>query len=278
MRVAALTMAYNEPVWARVWARFYAREVGAENCFLLDHGSDDGSTGGLPVRVERLKRSALDEHARAVLVAQRAAELLERYDAVIHSDADELVLADPLKFKSLQEFADENSEDVVTAAGLDVQHLPGEEAALDPALGIGGQRSWLRFSAAMCKPAFVRRRVQWAPGFHSCEAPMQVGPLFLLHLRFADLGLGLRRLSRTREQSFADAETNLHQRVSDEEFAGMMRSIAMLPRETVALGVHEDPLGGWLRRVRDAQEGGAAWLHLAGDRLWRLPEAWRDRF
>ena len=51
MRLAALTMAYNEPVWAAVWARFYARQVGAENCFLLDHGSDDGSTEKLGIRV-----------------------------------------------------------------------------------------------------------------------------------------------------------------------------------------------------------------------------------
>ena len=52
MRVAALTMMHNETVWAPVWARHYAREVGAENCLVLDHGSTDGSTDGLGVHVE----------------------------------------------------------------------------------------------------------------------------------------------------------------------------------------------------------------------------------
>jgi len=54
MRVAALTMAYNEPVWAGVWARHYAGQLGAEHCTILDHGSDDGSADNLPVRVRRL--------------------------------------------------------------------------------------------------------------------------------------------------------------------------------------------------------------------------------
>ena len=36
MRVAALTMAYNEPVWAKVWARHYAGQLGAEHCTILD--------------------------------------------------------------------------------------------------------------------------------------------------------------------------------------------------------------------------------------------------
>src|SRR3954469_24224121 len=101
MRVAALTMAYNEPVWARVWAEYYARQVGAENCFLLDHGSDDGSTVGLGIQVERLPRSPLDEIARAETIGARTAALLRTYDVVVHSDADELVFADPAEHRDL---------------------------------------------------------------------------------------------------------------------------------------------------------------------------------
>lgn len=130
MRLAALTMAYNEPVWAGVWARFYSRQVGAANCFLLDHGSDDGSTEELEVHVERLPRSALDENARAATVSAVTAELLRVYDAVVHADVDELVLADPSRYGDLVAFAEAVPDLVVTAAGLDVQHLPAEEPPL----------------------------------------------------------------------------------------------------------------------------------------------------
>jgi hypothetical protein len=278
MRVAALTMAYNEPVWAKVWAGFYARQVGAAHCFLLDHGSDDGSTEGLGISVERIPRVALDEHERAAKISDRVAELLGSYDAVIHSDVDELVVADPERFADLTAFAADVSDEVVTAVGLDVQHLPAEEQPLDPMRPIGAQRCWTRFSAAMCKPCFVRRPVNWSPGFHECDATSAVSGLFLMHLRYADLPLGLRRLERTRAQAFADPGTNMHQRVSDEEFAQMVRNIGQLPRESIRFDAEAAPIREWIDRVRAAQLGGAAWLSIAGDRLWRLPEVWRALF
>jgi hypothetical protein len=278
MRVAALTMSYNEPVWARVWAGFYSRQVGAENCFLLDHGSDDGSTEGLSIQVERLPRSPLDEVARAETIGGRTEALLRTYDVVVHSDADELVFADPAEHRDLVAFAATVREPVVTAAGLDVQHLPDAEPALDVTRPIGAQRRWVRFAASMCKPAFVRRPVRWAPGFHTCDAPMVTGGLYVLHLRYADLQLGLQRLARTRALTFAEAATNLHQRVADDAFADMMRTIALLPSEDFVLDQEREPLARWLGRVREGRERGGDWLSLAGDRLWELPEQVRDIF
>lgn len=271
MRVAALTMSYNEPVWAQVWARHYSRQVGAQHCFLMDHGSDDGSVDGLDVHVERLARSALDEDERAARVSARAARLLETYDAVVHTDVDELVVADPRRFRDLRAFAAGQRKDVVTAVGLDVQHLAGEEGTLDPSRPIGMQRGWVRFSAAMCKPVFVRRAVRWAPGFHSCDATMQTGGLFLFHLRYCDIGLGLRRLERTRAQAFASAETNLHQRVSGQAFEEMIRSIAQLPRTAIPFDSEAGAMASWIGRVTRAQQNGENWLSISGDQLWSLP-------
>ena len=268
MRVAALTMMFNEPVWARVWVRHYARQVGAENCLILDHGTDDGSLDGLGVRVERLRRSALDEDARAAVVSDCAAVLLRRYDAVVHTDADELLIADPGRFEDLRAYAAVAPE-VTTAVGLDLQHLPDEEAALDPALPLGGQRRWVRFSAAMCKPALVKRPVRWRPGFHGCDQPAMLGEMFLVHLRYADLRAGLARLARTRGQDFARADTNPHQRVADAEFEGMMRSIARLPRTDRGF---EDAVAPWLERMRAGWVRGNGQLSLAGDELWAMPE------
>lgn len=239
MRVAALTMVYNEPVWARVWVRHYARQIGAENCLVLDHGTDDGSTDGLGVPVERLRRSALNEDARAALVSDCVRELLRGYDAVVHTDADELLIADPAQYADLRSFAGAAGE-VTTAVGLDLQHLPDEEAPFDSERSLGLQRQWVRFSAAMCKPAMVRRAVRWSPGFHSCDARRVVGPLYLVHLRYADLAAGLRRLARTRSQSFARADLNPHQRVDDGAFEGMMRAIAALPKVEGDLSIAGD--------------------------------------
>ena len=283
MRLAAVTMAYNEPVWASAWARHYAAQVGAEHCLLLDHGTDDGSTDGLPVPVRRLPRSPLDDAWRVEQVRAVVAELLGRYDAVVHTDADELLLADPALYPDLRAYAAATPHPVVTAIGLDVQHLPDEEPALDLLAPFGAQRQWVRFSAAMCKPALVREAVAWAPGFHCCDAPLVTDRLYLLHMRYADLGLGLRRLARTRGQAFSSPDIAGHQRVRDEEFAGMVRAIAGLPRRECGLEPDAPPLLGWLERLRVSraareEEVYKLDLSLSGDELWRLPERFRAGF
>ncbi len=280
MRVAALTMSYNEPVWAGAWARHYAGQLGAEHCTMLDHGSDDGSVEGLPVRVRRLARSALDEAWRVSVITEAVRVLLRRYDAVIYTDVDELLVADPRHYAGLLEFAAAAREPVVTAIGLDLHHLPDQEAALDLARPIGAQRKWVRFSAAMCKPVLVRRGVEWTPGFHCCNAPMALDRLYLLHMRYADLDAGLQRLARTRKQAVVDPAGLAHQRVSDAEFAAMMRELAELPRVESPLDPVRAPLLGWLNQLRASRAARAAEFYkldlgLAGDTLWRLPAAMR---
>ena len=276
MRVAALTMVYNEPLWAPVWARHYARQLGAANCLVLDHGSSDGSTAGLGVTVERVRRSALDEDARAAMISDIVQELLRHYDAVVHSDADELLVADPARYPTLAAYAaDAPTADVMTAIGLDLQHLPDQEPPLDPAQPLGAQRQWVRFSAAMCKPALVRRPVRWVPGFHGCDAPRAVAPLYMIHLRYADLGAGLARLARTRSQAFADPGANPHQRVPDADFESMVRAIAALPQVDGALAPDGPLLAPWMERMRAGWARGDMQLSLAGDALWRLPDSIR---
>lgn len=268
MRVAALTMVYNEPVWTRVWVRHYAREVGAAHCMVLDHGSTDGSTEGLGVTVERMRRSALDEDARAALVSDCVRELLRRYDAVVHTDVDELLVADPKRYAGLPALA-AASGPAMTAVGLDLQHFLEEEAALEPGRPVGKQRRWVRFDGAMCKPALVRQPVRWTPGFHSCDAARSVGGAYLVHLRYADLGLGLARLARSRNIAFARADANPHQRVPDAVFETMMRAVARLPRVEGELDALACP---WMERMAAGWLRGDPQLALAGDELWPLPE------
>ena len=269
-RVAALTMVRDEAALLPLWCRHYLRQVGAGNLYVLDHGSQDGGTQGVPAHVTPVPDAPLDEDWRAACVTVVVRELLTRYDWVVHSDADELVLADPRHFATLAEYAAAEPSPVARAIGLDLHHIPGEEKPFDPALPLGAQRRWVRFATSMCKPALVREAVRWTPGFHASDPPGRFGALFCVHLRYVDLGMGLARLERTRARA-ALPGTNPHQRVPDAEFETLMRNVAALPREAdVPFDPALPPLHPWIERVQAGAD-----LGLAGDALWELPRRFR---
>jgi hypothetical protein len=40
--VAAIAMVFNEPVFLPIWLAYYGVELGYENLFVIDDGSNDG--------------------------------------------------------------------------------------------------------------------------------------------------------------------------------------------------------------------------------------------
>lgn len=65
--LAVFTMVYNEQRMLPVWVRYYRQQVGAENLFILDHGSE--SLPDLPdCHVIPLRRHELDEIDRCAQV------------------------------------------------------------------------------------------------------------------------------------------------------------------------------------------------------------------
>ncbi len=278
-KVAAVTMAYNEPVLLPVWARHYARQVGADYCYVVDHGSTEAID--LPPGINRLRlpRSAHDEPGRARFISAFTASLLQYYDWVIYTEVDELVVADPRNFAHIPAFCSTALAPTVCAIGFDVQHVPGLEPALDPAQPVGGQRNWARFTSAMCKPVLTRRALAWSPGFHSADQPAVFGALYLFHLHWADRGLGLQRLAKTRAMAWADGEHAAHQRIEDGHWLGVFDAMAGMPRlDTVEFDATAAPVRDWLRRVVDSGGGRERFdLGVNADQLWQIPHRFRER-
>ena len=280
--LAIVTMVYNEPCFLPVWLRHYTAQAPARHCYVVDHGSSDGSTEAsrLPagLNLVRIPRSPQDDARRCRFISQFCASLLVWYESVIYVDVDEILVADPALHASLADYASGCAEQsVISAIGLDVVHRPADEPALDWGREVSLQRSWLRFSSSMCKPVLIRRSVCWAPGFHNIDAPPQFGELFLFHLRYADLESGLARLARTRTQAWVTPQAGSHQRMADQSWTGMLLGMAALPRqERRTLGLDDAELHAWLRKVLQSAESRQRDLyridlHLSGDSLWRLP-------
>ncbi len=169
---------------------------------------------------------------------------------------------------------------VVTAVGLDLQHLPDEEPALEPGRPIGAQRRGCGSARRCASRRSCGAPVRWAPGFHACDAPWSLAGLYLVHLRYADLALGLRRLARTRGQAFAragdePASARVRRGVrgdgaGDREAAARKRFVL----ETVIGAAGGRGWSGCGRRGRR----GAGWLTIGGGPAVAVAGRWRALF
>lgn len=230
MRICALTNVYNERVNLPTWLRHYGRQVGPENLVVLDHGSDDGSTDDIgPASVVRLPRTPFDDPKRAGLVSDFATGLLRFYDAVIYSDCDEMLVADPADYRDLQDFAARMTAPAATAIGLNLRQNLLEEDALDGCRGILAQRSLVQFVSPMCKTLLVTQPPSWGGGFHSSNFEPTFGGLLLFHLRDVDLAASLQRLAVTRHVEFANPEHGQHHRVTADAYVKRFLPVASAP-------------------------------------------------
>jgi hypothetical protein len=271
--LAVVTMVYNEPDFLPVWARHYRTVLGAEHCYVIDHGSDDESiAASCPLQVARLPRSPLDEHWRADLVSTLCARLLERYEVVAYTDVDELLVADPRRFNDLVGLAAATEADVLTAFGSNILEVPGD-APIDLDRPISAQRHWARPYSSLCKPVFIRRPVRWGPGFHYADAASHFGGLYLFHIAYADNAITARRQAKRCGVERADGH-GAHHGTPPEEMVRLMKACAALPRDPDAKlgGAAESRFVAALLRDGRAGHGGRM---IAADReppvLWALP-------
>ncbi len=272
--LAVVTMVYNEPDFLPVWAAHYRKAVGAAHCYVIDHGSDDGSVAASsPYNVMALERSPLDEVWRANVVSDVCRKLLANYNSVAYTDVDELLVADPRRFTDLAGLAASTDVDVLTAFGTNMLEVEGD-APIDFALPITMQRRWTRPFSSLCKPSLVRRPVQWSMGFHVADAPSAFGGLYLFHIAYVDRQITARRQAKrcsvTRPEGHGD-----HHGIAPDEMVRLMHDDTTLPQDPIAqLGGGAELLfiSELLRLGRPAHGGRI----IAADRqpgvLWAMPK------
>lgn len=200
-RIAAMTVVRDEAAMLPRWVGYYGAQLGMENLLVIDDHSTDGSTSDLPCRVishEGFPKGQF-EKARMALVSRLASEQLRDHDAVIFTDADEFLLADPDRYDGLRDFVARRSDlDVAAGLGLNVVHHLDHEPALVSDQPVLGQRRFAKFVAKICKPSLKRVDAPWVMASHGIKAPFVPDPeLLMVHFKFADIDL-LRRVADLR--------------------------------------------------------------------------------
>jgi hypothetical protein len=205
MKTFALTFAYNENFFLPRWVAYYGAQLGVENLFVLDHGSSDLSCLGLgAANILSVPRSAYDEIKRVDFASHMHRALLNYYDAGFVMDADEFVIADPRKYRSLADFVDRTSAEALTAIGLELYHVRAVEHEFVDSLPILFQRRHVIFDSWMCKRSFARIPMQFGGGFHTSNQPTVFDPdLYLIHLKNFNFNHRVLRQATTAKWTYA---------------------------------------------------------------------------
>jgi hypothetical protein len=224
VKTAVVTFVYNESVNLPIWARYYSANFGAENLFVVDRGSDDGSTKNLgAVNVIPIPRGEFDEHQKTGLINSLCKALLFVYDTVIYNDCDEIVVPDLSLYANLQDYMERREFEYVSCIGLNVVHILSQEDPLDLGKPILAQRKYAIFGSNQCKASVTRVPLTWAPGFHFCDRPPNFDPhLYIFHNKTMDYNTAMLRQKINRESTFSKrtAETGMgaHWSYNTEQF------------------------------------------------------------
>lgn len=171
-KIAAITMARNDAFFLRHWIAYYGAQLGEENLFIYLDGTDQPvppSAGKATVvhcrRIEGMVVSA--EKRRLAHLSGVAAELLQRYDLVIGTDADEFLVVDPRLNETLTSYLSKIDVTVsLSGLGMDVGQKLGEEITIDENSSFLLQRKYAVVSSRYTKPVVVAQPVTWGSGFH----------------------------------------------------------------------------------------------------------------
>jgi len=282
--LAIVTMVYNEPEYLPIWLKYYCSQVGAENCYIIDHGTDDGSIDKLSsINIIYIERSPKDNVARAAFVSNFCSDLLQKYFSVIYVDVDEIVIADPDRYHSLIDYSESTPHSAVHAVGFEVQHVPSDEPPIVLGNMISRQRNWVRLWGGECKSVLTKEPIVWSPGFHDSDKDVVFDNLFLFHLRYFDLGLGLKRLTRTRAQPWASPTAGEHQRWDDEKWVRVFTGFSKYPRKegvtfSTSVGEIREKCDEFLASTLVPRKHYKMDLNIYVHELWRLPEKFLDMF
>jgi len=165
-------MARNDAFFLRHWIEYYGARLGKENLYIYLDGTDqpipENAGKATVVHCEKIDGQVVAaEKRRLTHLSNVASELLQRYDLVIGTDADEFLVVDPALGETLQSYLSKIDIDVcVSGLGLDVGQKMGEEEAINEKSSFLRQRSYAVLSPRYTKPVVLAKPAKWGAGFH----------------------------------------------------------------------------------------------------------------
>ncbi|MDQ3762350.1 MAG: RICIN domain-containing protein [Actinomycetota bacterium] len=197
---AVMTIVRNESVFLPIWLRYYRQFFSAQDMYVLDHQSTDGSTKGHGFVRVPVSHPEFGVGWQLDVVQSYQHELVGRYDVVLYTEVDEIVAPDP-RLDDLGTYIDRFDEDFVTCQGYEVLHQKDHEPPFDPTRPVLGQRFMWYANPVYSKSLLASVPMLWNGGFHERhDGQTNNDPhLYLIHLHRMDYDICLaRHLDRVR--------------------------------------------------------------------------------
>lgn len=265
MKVACITTVRNDRIFLRKWIEYYGSNFGRQSLFVIIDGLDEEIPAGFEgvnflhlrhrdwaaeVRNTPMRRVVM-EHNRSRAISDLARTLWRYdYDAVIATDVDEFLIADPARHASLDAFiqAHPPRTSTLSGLGLDVVQDLKSEPAIDPTRAFLQQRRVAVMSNAYTKPVLAFRPVTWGAGLHRVKGRnFHIHPdLFMLHFGMIDYEVAM---GRANDPNLIAAGWGPH----------MQRRESLFRMVEAASPVEAEPLFDWARRRLTWRRRPLAW-------------------
>ena len=208
---ALITISYNEKELLPIWHKYYSKFFAAEDIYILDHMSTDGSAD--PSKFPPGTRVQKWTHANFKMPVGYRSWMIETlqdrflrfgYKCVLFSDVDELIVPSPASYPEglnqyLKKFLANDKLLRVRSTAREIGHMTygnGSEATHEPPLDwskpILQQRRYFAYDARYNKPLLTKVPITYRPGFHRTfdfklnDAIFLDKDLVMFHLRSLD--------------------------------------------------------------------------------------------
>jgi len=192
---AVLTLVRNEHIMLPYWLRYYTKQFDSTDTYIIHNKDQDiFIPENLNVYIERQEK--FDHYWMAELVTEYLHNLLNEYNYVLFTEADEIII--PTKHKNIKDYITYlDSNDILTIAttGYNLVHQYNRESKFDNNKNILEQRRYVCRNNLYNKPLITSQPIFYSVGFHTAYPQTfdNDDNLWLLHLKSFDLDLSTRR-------------------------------------------------------------------------------------
>jgi Glycosyl transferase family 2 len=219
---ALITIVHNEALFLPIWLAYYSRFFAPQDIYVLDHESSDESIGLGGFQRIPVTHDSVDHPWMVETIERLQHELIERYDMVLVTDVDEIVIPHP-RSGTLGEYLDRFDEEWVNCLGYELLHMRDSEPPLRLDRPILDQRGHWFYNDGYDKAALATVPMSWRPGFHGRkDFGFNLDPdLRLIHLHRMDYATCLQRHRIRSRRPWAELDARkrwaIHNRVIDDE-------------------------------------------------------------